>query len=149
MGWQESYFSKIRMNTTVKSTIILNKQAVSYQHARSPSFFALSMLELKENLSHGNFVLKWNTFVQSWTPLQTNNLQKFVKVYRWGSIQTYLLVLCKDFRILKQYTTPTNKAIVVLYQLTHTMKFLIISKLKLNMFSQQHLTLLNNVLSLL
>ena len=24
----------------------------------SPSFFALSMLELKENLSHGNFVLK-------------------------------------------------------------------------------------------
>ena len=48
----------IRMNTTVKSTIILNKQAVSYQHARSPSFFALSMLELKKNLSHGNFVLK-------------------------------------------------------------------------------------------
>ena len=36
----------------------------------------------------------------------------------------------------------------LLYQLTHTMKFLIISKLKLNMFSQQHLTLLNNVLPL-
>ena len=143
MGWQESYFSKIRMNTTVKSTIILNKQAVSYQHARSPSFFALSMLELKENLSHGNFVLKWNTFVQSWTPLQTNNLQKFVKAARWGSIQTYLLVLCKDFRILRQYTTPTN------YQLTQTMKFLIISKFKLNIFSQQYLTLLNNVLLLL
>ena len=143
MGWQESYFSKIRMNTTVKSTIILNKQAVSYQHARSPSFFALSMLELKKNLSHGNFVLKWNTFVQSWTPLQTNNLQKFIKAARWGSIQTYLLVLCKDFRILRQYTTPTN------YQLTHTMKFLIISKFKLNIFSQQYLTLLNNVLLLL
>ena len=143
MGWQESYFSKIRMNTTVKSTIILNKQAVSYQHARSPSFFALSMLELKENLSHGNFVPKWNTFVQSWTPLQTNNLQKFIKAARWGSIQTYLLVLCKDFRILRQYTTPTN------YQLTHTMKFLIISKFKLNIFSQQYLTLLNNVLLLL
>ena len=143
MGWQESYFLMIRMNTTVKSTIILNKQAVSYQHARSPSFFALSMLELKENLSHGNFVLKWNTFVQSWTPLQTNNLQKFIKAARWGSIQTYLLVLCKDFRILRQYTTPTN------YQLTHTMKFLIISKFKLNIFSQQYLTLLNNVLLLL
>ena len=109
MGWQESYFLMIRMNTTVKSTIILNKQAVSYQHARSPSFFALSMLELKKNLSHGNFVLKWNTFVQSWTPLQTNNLQKFVKVYRWGSIQTYLLVLFKDLSILRQYTTPAIK----------------------------------------
>ena len=108
-GMTRELFLDVRMNTTVKSTIILNKQAVPYQHARSPSFFALSMLELKENLSHGNFVLKWNTFVQSWTPLQTNNLQKFVKVYRWGSIQTYLLVLFKDFSILRQYTTPAIK----------------------------------------
>ena len=57
-GMTRELFLDVRMNTTVKSTIILNKQAVSYQHARSPSFFALSMLELKKNLSHGNFVLK-------------------------------------------------------------------------------------------
>ena len=145
MGWQESYFLMIRMNTTVKSTIILNKQAVSYQHARSPSFFALSMLELKENLSHGNFVLKWNTFVQSWTPLQTNNLQKFIKAARWGSNSNISISTMQRFQNSKtiHYTDE------LLYQLTHTMKFLIISKFKLNIFSQQYLTLLNNVLLLL